>query len=83
MPNPNDLVYEDRHESTRQLIRFFKWEHLRPPLRQFSYECFVLADAMVCRLPDSPELTVGLRKLLEAKDCFVRATLAEEEKRNG
>jgi hypothetical protein len=26
-------------------------------------------------LPDGPELTVGLRKLLEAKDCLVRAAL--------
>ena len=24
---------------------------------------------------DGPELTAGLRKLLEAKDCFVRAAL--------
>jgi hypothetical protein len=26
-------------------------------------------------LPDGPEKTTGLRKLLEAKDCFVRANL--------
>lgn len=26
---------------------------------------------------DSPELTAGLRKLLEAKDCFVRAALGK------
>lgn len=26
-------------------------------------------------LPDGPELTAGLRKLLEAKDCFVRAAV--------
>ncbi|NDU74057.1 hypothetical protein GWI34_15625 [Actinomadura sp. DSM 109109] len=26
-------------------------------------------------LPDGPELTAELRKLLEAKDCFVRASL--------
>jgi hypothetical protein len=30
---------------------------------------------MVDDLPDGPELTAGLRKLLEAKDCFVRASL--------
>jgi hypothetical protein len=29
---------------------------------------------MASRL-DGPELTVGLRKLLEAKDCMVRAAL--------
>jgi hypothetical protein len=30
-------------------------------------------------LPDGPELAAGLRKLLEAKDCFVRASLDLEE----
>jgi len=30
---------------------------------------------MVAKLKHSPEVTAGLRKLLEAKDCFVRAGL--------
>ncbi len=30
---------------------------------------------MIQNLPDDPEPTTGLRKLLEAKDCFVRATV--------
>ncbi len=30
---------------------------------------------MVQILPDCPELTVGLRKLLEAKDAFVRTAV--------
>lgn len=34
----------------------------------------ILAKGMAEQLPDSPELIAGLRKLLEAKDCFVRAT---------
>jgi hypothetical protein len=35
----------------------------------------MLAEQMVRDLPDGPELSAGLRKLLEAKDCFVRAGL--------
>lgn len=31
--------------------------------------------SIIANLPDGPELTSGLRKLLEAKDCFVRAAL--------
>jgi hypothetical protein len=27
-------------------------------------------------LPDGPEKSAGLRKLLEAKDCFVRAKIS-------
>jgi len=32
---------------------------------------------MAATLPVSAETSAGLRKLLEAKDCFVRAKLAE------
>lgn len=34
-----------------------------------------LAYRLFTNLKDGPELTAGLRKLLEAKDCFVRASL--------
>jgi hypothetical protein len=34
---------------------------------------------MLQTLPPGPELTAGLRKLLEAKDCFVRAKLDRGE----
>jgi hypothetical protein len=41
-----------------------------------------LARLVFDRVPDGPELTAGLRKLLEAKDCFVRAAIdAERGKR--
>jgi hypothetical protein len=32
---------------------------------------------MIRDLPDGPELSAGLRKLLEAKDCFVRAAIGD------
>jgi hypothetical protein len=35
-----------------------------------------LAFEMIDMLPDSPELTHALRRLIEAKDCFVRAAIA-------
>lgn len=34
-----------------------------------------LADLMASTIPDGPEKEAGMRKLLEAKDCFVRAAL--------
>lgn len=34
---------------------------------------------MVLALPDGPELTAGLRHLLEAKDAFVRAGLERRD----
>ncbi len=57
------------------LMRFFKFDHLPDNLKGVSGECFSLACKMDAILPESAEKTAGLRKLLEAKDCFVRAHL--------
>lgn len=66
-----------RHPATLQLLRFFEYEHLPQHLQATSRGCHQLAHAMVDGLPDGPELSAGLRKLLEAKDCFVRAALPQ------
>jgi hypothetical protein len=65
----------DRHPATQQIARFFEFGHLAEPQRSVSGSCYLLAERMIGALPDGPELTTGLRKLLEAKDCFVRASL--------
>lgn len=65
----------DRHPATSGLLRYFDSSHLPEHLQAVSAPCAVLADRMAGALPDGPELTAGLRKLLEAKDCFVRAAL--------
>jgi hypothetical protein len=62
-----------RHPGTAGIAQFFAYEHLREDLQAISKPCHDLAEAMIIALPDGPELTAGLRKLLEAKDCFVRA----------
>jgi hypothetical protein len=69
------LDLSNRHPSTQQIARYFGYEHLKSPLREVSRQCHDLAEQMISDLPDGPELTAGLRKLLEAKDCFVRASL--------
>lgn len=67
---------EGRHPATRELAQFFAYGHLpEGKLRSTSEACAALAMLMIEQLPDGPELTAGLRKLLEAKDCFVRQAL--------
>ena len=67
-----------RHPSTEHILQFFAFDHLpNPEMRVLSAKCHDLAHDMADDLPDGPELTTGLRKLLEAKDCFVRAWVAE------
>lgn len=65
----------DRHPGTQAIAKHFAYAHLPDHLAPFSKVCHDVADLMIRELPDSPELTVGLRKLLEAKDCFVRAAV--------
>ncbi|MYT26669.1 hypothetical protein GTW69_41490 [Streptomyces sp. SID7760] len=57
------------------ILRYFKFGHLPDPLRAVSAPFADLANQLVAALPPGPELTVALRKLLEAKDAAVRAAL--------
>jgi len=57
------------------LLQFFAWEHLRGDLQEVSQPFGNLASIIVETLPRNPERTAALRKLLEAKDCAVRAKL--------
>lgn len=60
---------------TERLLQFFTYEHLPAPLAAASKPFGILALHIVETVQAGPERTVGLRKLLEAKDCIVRATL--------
>jgi hypothetical protein len=67
--------------ATHRLLRYFRFEHLPPTLQVISRPFSELAHAMVELVPtegDQVELTAGLRKLLESKDCMVRAALPGE-----
>jgi hypothetical protein len=75
------------HAATLMLLEYFGYSHLPGRLAALSKPVCDLAWHMAETLPESPEVTVGLRKLLEAKDCFVRAALhgppATAEPRDG
>lgn len=75
-----------------RLLQFFEYAHLPPHLQAVSKPFHDLAHAIVKGdnvpesgtvtigppLPSNPERTVALRKLLEAKDCAVRAVLYKD-----
>lgn len=56
-------------------IQYFTFAHLPEKLQKISRPVAELAQLMEDMLPDGPEKSAGMRKLLEAKDCFVRAGL--------
>ena len=57
------------------LLQFFAFAHLPEHMRVVSIKFYELAEHVVATLPRNPERTVALRKLLEAKDCAVRALI--------
>ena len=58
-------------------IKYFAYAHLPEKLQEVSKPIGDLADKLEATIPDGPEKDAGMRKLLEAKDCFVRAALAK------
>lgn len=62
-------------EEKEYLLQFFEFAHLPENLQGFSKPFYVLAYDLCAALPRNQERTVMLRKLLEAKDCAVRARI--------
>jgi len=68
------------HPAAQNLLRFFEYEHLPAHLQQVSKPFCDLAHELADNVNiNGPELTVALRKLLESKDCAVRARLDDSD----
>jgi hypothetical protein len=61
-----------------RMMQFFGYAHLPEHLQSKSKPFHDLAQHIVDTVPSNPERTAGLRKLLEAKDCIVRAQIYQE-----
>ena len=61
------------------ILQFFEFQHLPLHLQEVSRDFSALAHHLVETLPRNPERTTALRKILEAKDCAVRAYLYKNE----
>jgi hypothetical protein len=57
------------------IMKYFEYAHLPEKLQVVSRPIADLALWADATLPESAEKSAGLRKLLEAKDCLVRAAL--------
>lgn len=72
------MAYEDRHAGTKHLMDMLEPNpNLPKALREISQAVFDTANRMLVVLHDGPELTVGLRHLLDAKDALVRQGLVD------
>lgn len=57
------------------ILKYFEYAHLPEHLQAISKDICEVAKKMDELLPNGAEKSAGLRKLLEAKDCFVRANI--------
>jgi hypothetical protein len=60
-------------------IQNFGYEYLPPQLQAVSKLIYELARSLEESLPDGSEKAAGMRKFLEAIDCFVRASLPKKD----
>ncbi len=77
-PEPNHpfKLVNKPNPAIDSVLQFFAYDHLpEGTLRETSGLFHDLAHTLVDSLPESRELTVCLRKLLEAKDAGVRSAL--------
>ena len=61
--------------TSHPILRWFTYEHLSSKLQEVSKPFSDLAHKLDLILPDGPEKSVALRKLLEGKDAAVRSAL--------
>lgn len=69
------LTSDKNQMREEKMSQFFRYDHLPPELQDISRPFCQLSEIIIQVLPSNPERTVALRKLLEAKDCAVRALI--------
>lgn len=65
-------------DAKEPILQFFTYAHLPAHLQLVSAGFAALANSIVANLPRNAERSVALRKLLEAKDAAVRASIFQE-----
>jgi hypothetical protein len=73
--HPDVAEFSAEQVAEQPLLRFFHYRHLPAHLQPVSKLFCDVAFSLAIGTPPSAERTMALRKLLEAKDCAVRAAL--------
>ena len=73
--HPAPDMFTDEEIAKTPILKFFHYKHLPPAMQELSKPFCEHAARLSRSLKPSAELTMCLRKLLEAKDCAVRAFL--------
>lgn len=71
--HPAPIEFTPEQLNADPILRYFHYAHLPPQLQERSRPFCEMAHHIITTAPRNAERTAGLRKLLEAKDCIVRA----------
>ena len=74
-PVVKELFPKNEDHRPADILRYFESKHLPPALAAVSSSFEELAVEIDEYIPNGPEKSVALRKLLESKDAAVRASL--------
>ena len=75
MSEPQNEIQINEKYVPSPIMKYFSFSHLPLSLHLPAASIAEVAGLMDRHLPNGPEKSAGLRKLLEAKDCFVRSLL--------
>lgn len=76
-PETNAAAEPEIWDPKREALRWFEYDHLPEDLQEVAHPIYDLAENLHEALGSSTEKSAGLRHLLEAKDAFVRAAIAD------
>lgn len=71
--HPAPVEFTEEELRANPILRYFHYSHLPPHLQERSRPFAAQARLIMDTAPLCAERTAGLRKLLECKDCIVRA----------
>jgi len=80
--SPNKLVMPHVGPSGDRMMKWLSYHHLPPELQECVKAYRELGESICAAIPAGPERTVALRKLVESKDCAVRAIIEGKEAAN-
>lgn len=71
----NKLVIPTDGDTGERMIKWLSYEHLPKELQPIVQKYHNMGLIICGTIPSGPERTVALRKLVESKDCAVRAVI--------
>lgn len=71
----NRLILPSDFGTGERMMKWLSYEHLPPEVQEI-VQTYHNVGMFICHtIPAGPERTVALRKLVESKDCAVRASI--------